>query len=55
LADARSFSTSSRHFALALAAKYGLDLAVVEPRDLPRLERERADVVVDWDGMPADY
>jgi hypothetical protein len=38
----------------ALAAHYGLALELVEPRDLPRLERERADLVVDWDGIPED-
>jgi hypothetical protein len=38
-----------------LAAKYGLDLEVVEPRDLRRLERERANLVIDWDCIPEDY
>ncbi len=40
--------------AAALAAGYGLDLEIVEPRDLPRLGRERAALVVDWDFLPED-
>jgi len=36
----------------ALAAKYHLDLEVVGPRDLPRLQQERADLVLDWDCLP---
>ena len=39
----------------ALADRHGVALEVAEPRDLPRLERERAAVVVDWDGLPEDY
>jgi hypothetical protein len=41
--------------AATLAAQYDLDLEVVEPRDLPRLERERADVILDWDALSQDY
>ena len=36
------------------AARHGLELKVVEPRDLPRLEQDRASVVVDWDFLPED-
>ena len=32
-----------------------MDLEVVEPRDLPRLQREKADLVVDWDFLPEDH
>jgi hypothetical protein len=39
----------------ALAAQHGVDLLVVEPRDLPRLVSERIDLVVDWDFIPEDY
>jgi hypothetical protein len=39
----------------ALAATYRLELDIVEPRDLPRLEREQADLVLDWDALPPDY
>ena len=38
----------------ALAAQHGMDLRIVEPRDLPRLEREPIDLVVDWDFTPVD-
>ena len=38
-----------------LADRHGLTLEIAEPRDLPRLEAERADLVVDWDYIPADY
>jgi hypothetical protein len=31
----------------ALAAQDGLEIRVVEPRDLPRLEGQRIDLVVD--------
>jgi hypothetical protein len=41
--------------AAALAGSHGLALDIAEPRDLKRLEREQADVVIDWDGMPPDY
>jgi hypothetical protein len=41
--------------AAALAAMHGLDLEIVEPRDLLRLRRERAELIVDWDSMPDDY
>jgi len=40
--------------AQALAARHGLDLQVVEPRDLPRLKGERMDLVIDWDFIPED-
>src|SRR5262245_6620199 len=39
----------------ALADKHGLDLEVAEPRDLPRLEREEARLVLDWDFLPEDH
>jgi len=39
----------------ALAAQHGVDLQIVEPRDLPRLEAERIDLVLDWDFIPEDY
>jgi hypothetical protein len=39
----------------ALAARHCLHLEIVEPRDLPRLEREPIDLVVDWDFIPEDY
>jgi hypothetical protein len=39
----------------ALAAQHGVDFQIVEPRDLPRLEREPIDLVVDWDFIPEDY
>lgn len=38
-----------------LADRHGVDLEVAEPRDLPRLERERADLIIDWDFVPEDY
>lgn len=38
----------------ALAAQHGLDLRVVEPRDLPRLEDEQIGLVVDWDFIPEE-
>jgi hypothetical protein len=38
-----------------LAATHQLDLDIVEPRDLPRLEREQAALVLDWDVLPPDY
>ena len=41
--------------AAALAAMHGVDLEIVEPRDLVRLERERAELIVDWESMPDDY
>jgi hypothetical protein len=41
--------------ATALAAMHGVDLEIVEPRDLPRLQCERAELIVDWDSMPDDY
>ena len=37
-----------------LAAKEQLALEIVEPRDLPRLEREHADIVLDYDFLPPD-
>jgi hypothetical protein len=39
----------------ALAAECGLGLHVVGPRDLPWLEYQGADLVVDWDFIPEDY
>jgi hypothetical protein len=39
----------------ALAEQLGVSLQVVEPRDLPRLEDGRIDLVVDWDFIPDDY
>jgi hypothetical protein len=41
--------------AAALAAMHGVDLEIVEPRDLVRLERERVGLIVDWESMPDDY
>ena len=38
----------------ALAARYGLDLEVVEPRDLAQLEWQGVDFVLDWDFIPED-
>lgn len=38
----------------ALAARYGLELEVVEPRDLPKLECQSVDFVLDWDFIPED-
>ena len=38
-----------------LAADEGIDLEVAEPRDLLRLEREGAGVVLDWDSVPHEY
>lgn len=40
--------------ALALADACGLPLEIVEPRDLPRLEREQAALVLDWDYLDDD-
>jgi hypothetical protein len=40
--------------ALSLAAAVGIDLEAVGPRDLPRLEREEAEVLLDWDFVPPD-
>jgi hypothetical protein len=37
-----------------LAAQCGFDLEIVEPRDLTRMEREQAPVVVDWDFVPGE-
>ena len=39
----------------ALAAQHGVNLQIVEPRELPRLECEPIDRVVDWDFIPEDY
>jgi len=39
----------------ALAAQHGVDFQIVEPREMPRLEREPIDLVVDWDFIPEDY
>ena len=36
------------------ADRCGLTLEVVDPRDLSRLARERADVVLDWDYLPEE-
>jgi hypothetical protein len=41
--------------AAELAAMHGVDLEIVEPRDLLRLQRERAELIVDWESMPDDY
>jgi hypothetical protein len=41
--------------AAALAVDHGVDLEIVEPRDLLRLERERVELIVDWESMPDDY
>jgi hypothetical protein len=38
----------------ALAVRRGLELEIVEPRDLPRMEREQANVIIDSDFLPAD-
>jgi hypothetical protein len=35
--------------ARALASALGIDLETAEPRDLPRLAGEHAEVVLDWD------
>jgi hypothetical protein len=37
-----------------LASEEGIDLESAEPRDLPRLERERAEVILDWDHLPPE-
>lgn len=37
-----------------LAQRQGVPLEVVEPRDLPRFEREEAEVVLDWDYLPEE-
>jgi hypothetical protein len=37
-----------------LASVEGIQLEIAEPRDLPRLERERAEVVLDWDFIPPE-
>lgn len=41
--------------AAALAKRAGITLRTAEPRDLPALERDFADVVLDWDFIPEDY
>jgi hypothetical protein len=41
--------------ATALAARHGVELEIVEPRDLLGLEREWPELIVDWDSMPDDY
>jgi hypothetical protein len=38
-----------------LAARLGIALQIIEPRDLPWLECEPIDLVVDWDFIPEDY
>jgi hypothetical protein len=40
--------------ALGLAPAEGIDLEIAEPRDLPRLEGEGAEVILDWDFVPAE-
>jgi hypothetical protein len=49
-------TTDSMNAATAevLAARYGLKLEVVEPRDLPQLECQSVDFVLDWDFIPED-
>jgi hypothetical protein len=37
-----------------LASAEGIELRWAEPRDLPRLERERAGVILDWDHLPPE-
>jgi hypothetical protein len=37
-----------------LAFAEELDLETAEPRDLPRLEREGGEVVLDWDFLPPE-
>jgi hypothetical protein len=37
---------------LAFAA--GIDLEPAEPRDLPRLEKHQAEVILDWDYLPPE-
>jgi hypothetical protein len=39
----------------ALAARYGLDFEVIEPRDLQRPECKTNNLLVDWDFVPQDY
>src|SRR5262245_39133581 len=39
----------------SLANRFALALEVAEPRDLPRLERQGAKLVLDWDFLPQDY
>src|SRR5262249_7326887 len=39
----------------ALATTYRLHLAIVQPRDPPRLAREQAALPLDWDVLPPDY
>jgi hypothetical protein len=38
-----------------LAANHGVDLEVIEPRDLDRLDREPKALILDWDYLPEDY
>jgi hypothetical protein len=38
-----------------LAEANGIPLEVADPRDLPRLEREQAPVILDWDHLPPEY
>jgi len=41
-----------------LAAARGLDLDLLElaePRDMPRIEKQNALLIVDWDHIPPDY
>jgi hypothetical protein len=40
--------------AQSLASGLGIDLEPAEPRDLPRLMGEDAEVVLDWDHLPPD-
>src|SRR5438105_2381786 len=53
----RYLTTDSMNAATAgaLVAMYGLELEIVEPRDLPRLERQSANLIVDWEFIPEDY
>ena len=37
-----------------LAANHGVDLEVIEPRDLDRLDRESTALILDWDYLPED-
>jgi len=39
----------------ALAARYGLDFEVIEPRDLQQPECKTNNLLVDWDFVPQDY
>jgi len=58
MADLLSYLTTdptNAEWAKTLAARWGIDLEEADPRDVVRLEREQAQVILDWDhleGMP---